>query len=100
MGPRVWPEGLRALDAARVAYCGGRDQLRAAGHTPARSNFPGLDDGCRLVGHCTFTHGQELVIDARAAGLAIGAVALWFGAPTAVALLLAAIVCAIVRFGG
>ena len=48
----------------------------------------------------TFTHGQELVIDARAAGLAIGAVALWFGAPTAVALLLAAIVCAVVRLVG
>jgi branched-subunit amino acid transport protein len=37
----------------------------------------------------TFTQGQQLVIDARAAGLAVGAVALWFRTPTAVALLLA-----------
>jgi Branched-chain amino acid transport protein (AzlD) len=48
----------------------------------------------------TFTQGQELVIDARAAGLAVGAVALWFGTPTAVALLLAAIVCGVVRLVG
>jgi hypothetical protein len=45
----------------------------------------------------TFTQGQQLVIDARAAGLAVGAVALWFRTPTAVALLLAAIVCAVLR---
>jgi branched-subunit amino acid transport protein len=45
----------------------------------------------------TFTQGQQLVIDARAAGLAVGAVALWFRAPAVVALLLAAIVCAVLR---
>jgi branched chain amino acid efflux pump len=45
----------------------------------------------------TFTQGQQLVIDARAAGLAVGAVALWFRMPTVVALLLAAIVCALLR---
>jgi branched chain amino acid efflux pump len=45
----------------------------------------------------TFTQGQHLVIDARAAGLAVGAIALWFRAPAAVALLLAAIVCALLR---
>ena len=46
----------------------------------------------------TFTQGQQLVIDARAAGLAVGAVALWFRAPAVVALFLAAIVCAVLRF--
>ena len=45
----------------------------------------------------TFTQGQHLVIDARAAGLAVGAAALWLRAPTTVALLLAAIVCAVLR---
>jgi branched chain amino acid efflux pump len=45
----------------------------------------------------TFTQGQQLVIDARAAGLAVGAVALWFRAPAVLALLLAAIVCAVLR---
>jgi branched-subunit amino acid transport protein len=45
----------------------------------------------------TFTHGQELVIDARAAGLAAGAIALWFRAPPVVAMLIAVIVCALLR---
>jgi branched-subunit amino acid transport protein len=45
----------------------------------------------------TFTQGQQLVIDARAAGLAVGAVALWLRAPAFVALLLAAVVCAVLR---
>ena len=45
----------------------------------------------------TFTQGQQLVIDARAAGLAVGAVALWFRAPAVLALLLAAIICAVLR---
>jgi branched-subunit amino acid transport protein len=45
----------------------------------------------------TFTQGQQLVIDARAAGLAVGAVALWLRAPAVVALLLAAVVCAVLR---
>ena len=45
----------------------------------------------------TFTQGQQLVIDARAAGLAVGAVALWFRAPAVVALLLAAIIAAVLR---
>jgi hypothetical protein len=45
----------------------------------------------------TFTQGQHLVIDARAAGFGAGAIALWFRAPAVVALLLAAIVCALLR---
>ena len=50
-----------------------------------------------LVVAGTFTEGRHLVIDARAAGLVVGAVALWFRAPAAVELLLAALVCAALR---
>jgi hypothetical protein len=46
----------------------------------------------------TFSQGQELVIDARAAGLGVGAIALWLRAPPVAALLLAAIACALLRF--
>lgn len=56
---------------------------------------PALISGLIVAG--TFTQGQHLVIDARAAGLAVGAAALWLRAPTTVALLLAAIVCAVLR---
>jgi branched-subunit amino acid transport protein len=45
----------------------------------------------------TFTQGQRLIIDARAAGLAVGAIALWFRAPATVAMLLALVVCALLR---
>jgi branched chain amino acid efflux pump len=50
-----------------------------------------------LVVTGTFTQGQHLVIDARAAGLVVGAIALWFRAPIAVALLLAVLICAALR---
>ena len=56
---------------------------------------PALTSALIVAG--TFTQGQHLVIDARAAGLAVGAAALWLRAPTTVALLLAAIVCAVLR---
>jgi branched-subunit amino acid transport protein len=45
----------------------------------------------------TFTHGQQLIIDARAAGVGVGAVALWFRVPAVLAMLIAAIVCAVLR---
>ena len=45
----------------------------------------------------TFTHGQQLVIDARAAGLVVGAIALWYRVPAVLAMLLAVIVCALLR---
>jgi Branched-chain amino acid transport protein (AzlD) len=45
----------------------------------------------------TFTEGQELIIDARAAGVGVGAVALWFRVPAVLAMLIAAIVCALLR---
>jgi branched-subunit amino acid transport protein len=50
-----------------------------------------------LVVAGTFTQSQHLVIDARAAGLAVGAILLWFRAPVVVALVLAAITCALLR---
>lgn len=45
----------------------------------------------------TFTEGQHLTVDARVAGVGVGAVALWLRAPAVVALLLAAVTCALVR---
>lgn len=47
-----------------------------------------------------FAHDQRVVIDARAAGLAAGALALLFRAPTLVVVLSAAGVCGLVRAVG
>jgi Branched-chain amino acid transport protein (AzlD) len=47
----------------------------------------------------TFTQGQQLIIDARAAGVGVAAVALWFRVPAVLAMLIAAVVCALLRFG-
>jgi branched-subunit amino acid transport protein len=44
-----------------------------------------------------FIQGQQLVIDARVAGLAVAAIALWFRAPVTVAMLLAVAICALLR---
>jgi len=46
----------------------------------------------------TFTQGQQLIIDARTAGVGVGAVALWLRVPAVLAMLMAAIVCAVLRF--
>jgi hypothetical protein len=46
----------------------------------------------------TFTVGRQLVIDARAAGLVVGAIALWLRVPAVLAMIMAAIVCALLRF--
>jgi hypothetical protein len=46
----------------------------------------------------TFTQGQQLIIDARAAGVGVAAVALWFRVPAVLAMVLAVIVCALLRF--
>jgi hypothetical protein len=46
----------------------------------------------------TFTAGRQLVIDARAAGLVVGAIALWLRVPAVLAMIMAAIVCALLRF--
>jgi branched-subunit amino acid transport protein len=45
----------------------------------------------------TFTQGQQLTIDARAAGVGVAAVALWLRVPAVLAMLIAAIVCALLR---
>jgi Branched-chain amino acid transport protein (AzlD) len=57
---------------------------------------PALISALIVVG--TFTQGQHLIIDARAAGLAVGAIALWFRVPAVLAMLLAVIACALLRF--
>ena len=51
-----------------------------------------------LVVAGTFTQGQQLIIDARAAGVGVGAIALWFRVPAVLAMLIAAVVCALLRF--
>ena len=50
-----------------------------------------------LIVSGTFTDGRLVVLDARVLGLGVGALALWFRLPLVVALLLAAVVCALVR---
>lgn len=50
-----------------------------------------------LVVKDTFSTGQELVVDARAAGVAAAAVAAWRRAPLIVVILVAAVVTAAVR---
>ena len=50
-----------------------------------------------LIVASTFTQGQRLIIDAKAAGLAAGAIALWFRVPAVLAMLIAVIVCALLR---
>jgi hypothetical protein len=57
---------------------------------------PALISALIVVG--TFTQGQRLIIDARAAGLAVGAIALWFRVPAVLAMFLAVIACALLRF--
>jgi hypothetical protein len=44
-----------------------------------------------------FTAGRHFVIDARAAGLVVAAIALWFRVPAVLAMLLAVVVCALLR---
>ena len=50
-----------------------------------------------LIVSGTFAQGQSIVLDARVVGLGVGALALWFRLPLVVALLLAAVSCALVR---
>ena len=50
-----------------------------------------------LVVKDTFSTGQDLVVDARAAGVAAAAVAAWRQAPLIVVILVAAVVTAAVR---
>jgi hypothetical protein len=45
----------------------------------------------------TFTQGQQLIIDARTAGVGVGAVALWLRVPAVLAMLMAVIICAVLR---
>jgi len=50
-----------------------------------------------LVMKDTFTHGQHLVLDARAAGIGVAVIAAWRKAPLIVVIVLAAAVTALVR---
>jgi branched-subunit amino acid transport protein len=50
-----------------------------------------------LVMKDTFTNGQELVLDARALGIAVAGIAAWRKAPLIVVIVLGAVVTALVR---
>ena len=50
-----------------------------------------------LVMKDTFTHGQHLVLDARAAGIGVAVIAAWRKAPLIVVIVLPAAVTALVR---
>jgi branched-subunit amino acid transport protein len=50
-----------------------------------------------LIVRDTFTTGQEYVLDARAAGVAVAAVAAWRRAPLVVVIVLGVVVTALVR---
>jgi hypothetical protein len=50
-----------------------------------------------LIVSDTFTNGRRLTVDARVVGLGVGAIALGLKAPAVLALLLAAVTCALVR---
>ena len=50
-----------------------------------------------LVMKDTFTHGQELVLDARALGIAVAGIAAWRKAPLIVVIVLGEAVTALVR---
>jgi branched-subunit amino acid transport protein len=50
-----------------------------------------------LVMKDTFTQGQELVLDARALGIAVAVIAAWRKAPLIVVIVLGAVVTALVR---
>jgi branched-subunit amino acid transport protein len=53
-----------------------------------------------LIAVQTFTDGEELVVDARVAGLAVGALAVWRRAPFLVVVGLAAATTALLRAAG
>ncbi len=53
-----------------------------------------------LVATLTFADGKSLQIDARVAGVAVGAVAIWRGAPFPVVVVLAAATTALLRLAG
>jgi ABC-type sugar transport system permease subunit len=48
----------------------------------------------------TFADGKSLEIDARVAGVAVGAVAVWRGTPFPVVVVLAAVTAALLRLAG
>jgi hypothetical protein len=50
-----------------------------------------------LIASDTFTSGHHLGVDARVAGLGVGAITPWLKAPPVLALVLAAATCALIR---
>ena len=89
--------GTIALKAAGPVLAGGRTPPAAWVRVIALLT-PALVTA--LVVADAFTLQRHVVLDARAAGLAVGAVLLWLRAPALVALVVAAAVTAVVRVAG
>jgi branched-subunit amino acid transport protein len=53
-----------------------------------------------LVATSTFAEGRSLHLDARVAGVAVGGVAVWRGAPFPVVIVVAALTAALLRLAG
>jgi branched-subunit amino acid transport protein len=53
-----------------------------------------------LVATSTFANGKSLHLDARVAGVAVGAIAVWRGASFPLVVLLAAVIAALLRLAG
>lgn len=86
--------GTVALKAVGPLVAGGRRPPRAVLRVVAMLT-PALIGALVLVD--TVTEGGSIVLDARIAGVAVGAVALLLRAPTALALVLAAAATALLR---
>ena len=85
--------------AVRRAAVADRDEIRSSGGTLLELGKllpPALL--AALVINQTVTNGTELVVDARLAGVAAGALAVWRGAPFWLVLAIAAAVTAALRF--
>ena len=90
----VLAAGTVLMKTLGPVLAGGR-QLPAALTRVVALVAPALISALIVAG--TFTRGQHLIIDARAAGLAVGGIALWFRVPAVLAMLAAVIVCALLR---
>jgi branched-subunit amino acid transport protein len=89
--------GTAALKAAGPVLLGGRP-LPPRLQSVVAMLAPALL--AALVATAALTSGQRLVLDARAVGVAVAAVAIWRGAPVLLVVILAAAAAALVRLAG
>src|SRR4030095_7080035 len=90
----IWAAGTVLMKTLGPVLAGGR-QPPAPLTRVITLVAPALISALIVTG--TFTQGQQLIIDARAAGVGAGAGAVWFRVPSVLAMLIGAIVCALLR---